>query len=76
GASLTWNAVRGTPVVWTCVIGVTTAQFAITYVPPLQAVFGTQAVPFFDGVLIVAIGVVFFALVESEKQIRLAFRAS
>ncbi len=74
GTSLTWEAARGTPVVWACVIGVTTAQFAITYLPPLQVIFGTEAVSFFDGVLIVAVGVVFFALIETEKQMRLAFR--
>jgi magnesium-transporting ATPase (P-type) len=74
GTSLTWAAVRGTRVVWTCVIAVTLAQFAFTYAPPLQAVFGTASVPFWDGVLIVAIGVIFFALLEMEKQMRLAFR--
>jgi magnesium-transporting ATPase (P-type) len=74
GTSLTWAAVQGTRVIWACVIAITTAQFAITYLPPLQAVFGTQAVPLLDGVLIVAIGVVFFAIVEAEKQIRLAIR--
>ncbi|MBN9889942.1 HAD-IC family P-type ATPase [Salipiger abyssi] len=74
GTSLTLAAVRGTPVVWLCVITVTAAQFAVTYLPPLQAVFGTQPVPFHDGVLIVGVGVVFFALVETEKQMRLAFR--
>ncbi|MGF6861693.1 magnesium-transporting ATPase (P-type) [Rhodobacteraceae bacterium MBR-64] len=73
GPSLTWAAARGTPVVWTCVIAVTASQFAITYLPPLQAVFGTHAVPLFDGILIVAIGVAFFALIETEKQMRLAF---
>lgn len=52
---------------------VTVAQFAITYLPPLQAVFGTEAVPIRDGLLIVAIGAVFFALIETEKQVRLAF---
>jgi magnesium-transporting ATPase (P-type) len=74
GASLTWAAARGTPVVWACVIAVTGAQFAITYTPPLQAVFGTQAVPLRDGLLVVAVGAVFFALIETEKQMRLAFR--
>jgi hypothetical protein len=66
--------VQGTRVVWLCVIVVTLAQFAITYMPPLQQVFGTQAVPFFDGVLIVAVGAVFFALIESEKQLRIVFQ--
>ncbi|MGM0584875.1 MAG: cation-transporting P-type ATPase [Pseudomonadota bacterium] len=74
GASLTWAAARGTPVVWACVIVVTAAQFAITYLPPLQAVFGTRPVPLADGLLIVALGAVFFALIETEKQMRLAFR--
>lgn len=74
GTSLTWKAVKGTPVVWASVVVVTLAQFAITYLPPLQAVFGTTAVPFFDGVLIVAVGAVFFALIEIEKQLRLVFR--
>ena len=36
GTSLTWAAARGTPVVWACVVAVTAAQFAITYVPALQ----------------------------------------
>ncbi len=74
GTSLTWNAVRGTKVVWACVIAVTVAQFAITYLLPLQTVFGTQGVSLADGLLIVAIGAMFFALVETEKQMRLAFR--
>ena len=74
GTSLTWAAARGTPVIWACVIAVTGAQFAITYIPPLQAVFGTQAVPLRDGLLVVAVGAVFFALIETEKQMRLTFR--
>jgi len=74
GTSLTWSAVRGTPVVWTVVIGVTAAQFAVTYLPPLQAVLGTQAVPLADGLVIVAVGVVFFAIIEVEKQIRLGLQ--
>ena len=74
GTSLTWAAARGTRIVWACVIAVTAAQFAVTYLPPLQAVFGTRGVPLFDGLLIVAIGAVFFALIETEKQMRLAIR--
>ena len=74
GTSLTWAAVRGTRVVWACVIAVTGAQFAITYAPPLQAVFGTQSVPLLDGLLIVAVGAAFFAIIEVEKQLRLALQ--
>ncbi|MEX1166292.1 MAG: cation-transporting P-type ATPase [Hydrogenophaga sp.] len=72
GTSLTWQAVRGTRMVWSTVLAVVMAQFAITYVPVLQGIFGTVAVPFWDGVLIVGIGVALFALLESEKQMRLA----
>ncbi|MFM1816730.1 MAG: hypothetical protein RLZ98_3425 [Pseudomonadota bacterium] len=74
GTSLTWAAARATPVVWTCVIVVTAAQFAVTYLPPLQILLGTAPVPFNDGLLIVFIGVIFFAILEAEKQMRLALR--
>jgi len=74
GTSLTWAAAKGTPIVWACIGVITCAQFAITYVPPLQAAFDTQGVPLTDGILIVGIAVVFFALIETEKQMRLAFR--
>jgi magnesium-transporting ATPase (P-type) len=72
GSSLTWGAVKGTKVVWATVIGITAAQFAVTYVPPLQRVFTTEAVPFLDGLLIIGIGAVFFAIIEIEKQLRLS----
>lgn len=69
--SLTWKAVRGTKVVWTVVTIITVAQFAITYLPSLQAVFATESVPLWDGLLVIAIGVALFAIIETEKQIRL-----
>ncbi len=75
GGSFTWQAVRGTPVIWISVISVTAAQFAMTYVPLLNTVFGTRPVPLLDGLLIVGLGAVFLALIETEKQMRLAFRA-
>jgi magnesium-transporting ATPase (P-type) len=74
GTSLTWKAVRGTRVVWTCVIIIIMAQFAVTYLPVLQQVFGTQPVAIFDGMLIVAVGAVFFAVIESEKQLRIVLQ--
>jgi magnesium-transporting ATPase (P-type) len=76
GTSLTWKAVKGTKVVWTTVILIAVAQFAITYLPPLQAVFDTVSIPFWDGVLIIGVGVALFAIVETEKQIRLRLRAA
>jgi len=72
--SLTWAAARGTKVVWTVVITVTAAQFAVTYLPPLQAVLGTKPVPLMDGILIVGIGAAFFAIIEIEKKIRLGLK--
>ena len=74
GASLTLEAVRGTKVIWLVVAAITAAQFLLTYFPPLQAVFGTVAVPFADGLLIVGVGVVLFAIIETEKQVRLRLR--
>jgi magnesium-transporting ATPase (P-type) len=76
GTSLTWKAVRGTKVVWTVVVIITLAQFAITYLPPLQAIFATESIPFWDGVLVIGIGVALFAIIETEKQIRLRLRAA
>jgi magnesium-transporting ATPase (P-type) len=73
--SLTWSAAKGTRVVWIVVIAVTAAQFAVTYLPPLQAMLGTAPVPLFDGLLIVGIGAAFFALIEIEKQIRLGLKS-
>jgi magnesium-transporting ATPase (P-type) len=76
GTSLTWTAVRGTRVIWTVVFLVTAAQFAVTYLPPLQSILGTRAVPLFDGMLIVGLGVAFFAIIEIEKRIRLTLGRS
>jgi magnesium-transporting ATPase (P-type) len=71
GTSLTWSAVKGTKVVWLSVIIITVAQFAITYLPFFQQVFVTESIPFADGILIVITGILFFTLIEIEKQIRL-----
>jgi magnesium-transporting ATPase (P-type) len=74
--SLTWKAVRGTKVVWAVVAVITAAQFAITYIPTLQEVFATESVPFLDGLLVVAVGMALFAIIETEKQIRLQLGAA
>lgn len=71
GTSLTWKAVRGTRAVWVTVIAVFVAQLGITYLAPLQQLFGTRAVALLDGLLIFATGVALFVIVEIEKQIRL-----
>jgi len=72
--SMTWHAVKGTPVIWAVVVAITAAQFAVTYLPPMQAILGTDAVPLADGLLIIGIGAAFFAIIEIEKQIRLGLR--
>lgn len=72
GTSLTWKAIRGTRAVWICVGIVVPAQFIVTYLPIAQTVLGTRAVSLADGALLLAIGTVFFAIIEVEKQIRLA----
>jgi magnesium-transporting ATPase (P-type) len=74
GTSLSWRAVRGTRIVWFTVTVVAIAQFAITYLPPLQKVFSTVAIPLRDGILIIGIGVLLFAFIETEKQLRLRLR--
>ena len=71
GTSLTWAAIRGTRVVWICLAVIVPAQFIVTYVPLAQTFMSTAAVPLLDGLLMVAIGVVFFAIIEVEKQLRL-----
>ena len=71
GSSLTWKAICGTRVIWISVIAVTIGQFAITYLPWLQSVFETEAIGLFDGLLIMAVGIIMFSVIEFEKQIRL-----
>jgi magnesium-transporting ATPase (P-type) len=74
GTSLTWKAVGGTRVIWACIFAVAGAQFAMTYLPALQEVFQTSPIALFDGLLLVGTGMVFFAIIEAEKQLRLALR--
>ncbi|QTR49489.1 cation-transporting P-type ATPase [Candidatus Thiothrix anitrata] len=74
--SLSWEAVRGTKVVWISIIVVAVAQLAITYVPLFQSIFATQAVSFADNVLIFGVGVALFVLIELEKQMRLRLQGS
>jgi calcium-translocating P-type ATPase len=71
GTSMTSAAIKGTRFVWFSVLLVTAAQFAITYIPAMQQIFGTAPVSLFDGAIIIAVGAAFFAIIETEKQIRL-----
>ena len=74
GTSLTWAALRGTRAVWISLAVIVPAQFLVTYTPAAQAVMGTAPVSLFDGVLMLGIGIVFFAIIEVEKQLRLTLR--
>ena len=74
GTSLTWDAIRGTRAVWICVFIIVPAQLAVTYWPLAQQVLGTSAVSLTDGALIIAIGAVFFVIIEVEKQLRLTLK--
>jgi calcium-translocating P-type ATPase len=72
--SLRWDAARGTRAVWLSLVVAVAAQLVFTYWPPAQEVFGTGNVPLLEGAVAVALGVVFFALIEAEKQVRLSLR--
>jgi magnesium-transporting ATPase (P-type) len=69
GTSLSWQGVLGTPAVLIGVAVVVVAQIVFTYLPPMQAVFGTRPVALADGALIVAIGVALLLAVEMEKRL-------
>ncbi|MCU0756140.1 MAG: cation-transporting P-type ATPase [Xanthomonadales bacterium] len=71
GTSFTWDAVRGTPVVWLCIGLLVAAQLAMTYAPPMQHLFQTESVPLFEGALVILIGVGFLVVLEAVKAIRL-----
>ncbi len=72
--SLTWKMVRGTPAIWMVVTIIIVAQFAFTYLPVLQGIFGTESISFHDGLIIVGVGIALFTIIETEKQIRLHLR--
>ncbi len=69
GPSLTWRGVFGTPAVLIGVGIVVLVQFAFTYLPPMQAVFGTRDLSIGDGVAIVGVGVALLVIVEIEKRL-------
>ncbi|MFZ5690764.1 MAG: HAD-IC family P-type ATPase [Pseudomonadota bacterium] len=66
-SSLTWTGLLGTPALLTGIGLVTAAQFAFTYMPFMQSMFQTRAVSWIDGLSIVGLGVVFFAILEADK---------
>ncbi len=73
GTSFTWQGVLGTRAVLIGVATVVVAQFAFTYLPPMQAVFGSRPVPLTDGLAIIGVGVLLLLVVEIEKRVAAYF---
>lgn len=74
GTSFTWKGFLGTRIIWLTLFTITSAQFAITYIPLLQKIFATQAVSFIDGLSVIGIGIIFFIVIEGEKQLSLIIK--
>jgi magnesium-transporting ATPase (P-type) len=69
GPSLTWQGLVGTRAVLIGIAVVVLAQLAFTYHPWMQIVFATRPVALADGLVIVAIGIALFLVVEGEKYV-------
>jgi magnesium-transporting ATPase (P-type) len=76
GTSLTWRGLLGTPAVLIGVTIVVAGQFALTYLPFMQTVFGTAALSFTDGLAIIGAGIALLLVLEVEKRIRFRSRES
>jgi len=76
GTSLTWQGVLGTRAVLIGVATIVIAQFAFTYLRPMQAIFATRSISLLDGTIIVAVGAALLVGVEIEKRIARLFSAN
>lgn len=70
GSSLTLRGVIGTPPVLLGLLLITTAQFAFTYLPFLQEVFGTYPLSLHEGLVVVSTGATLLFIIECEKRVR------
>lgn len=70
GPSLTWQGVLGTRAVLTGVGVTVLAQLAFTYLPPLQAAFGTLPLSPLELAVAAGIGVALLLAAEAEKRLR------
>ncbi len=75
--SFTLQGVKGTPRVLAAVAAVVLLQAAFTYLPFMQRLFSTEALPVDVGAVIVAVGVSMLVVLELEKALmrRLGFSA-
>ncbi len=72
GSSLTLQTLRATRAVWITLTVALGAQIFMTYTPVMQIAFGTRPLYALDMSVILGLGLVFFVLIETERQIRLA----
>ncbi|HEX6979487.1 MAG TPA: cation-transporting P-type ATPase [Alphaproteobacteria bacterium] len=68
--SLTWQGVLGTPAVLIGVGAASASQFAFTYLPFMQSLFGTRPVSLWNGLMILLTGILLLAILEVEKFVR------
>jgi magnesium-transporting ATPase (P-type) len=69
GTSLTWQGLLGTRAVLIGVATVVVAQVAFTYLPPMQALFGSTALSIGQSLPVLAVGVALLLIVELEKRV-------
>ncbi|MDP2124651.1 MAG: cation-transporting P-type ATPase [Parvibaculum sp.] len=74
GGSLTLRGIFGTPAVLAGVTAVIVLQFTFTYAPFMVLPFDTAPVAFTDGLVIVAVGIALFIILEIEKMTRLGWQ--
>jgi magnesium-transporting ATPase (P-type) len=67
-ASLTWEGLLGTRPVVIGVGGIIVLQAALTYIPWMQQLFETTGLSVTQSLVVVAVGVIVFAVLELEKH--------
>jgi magnesium-transporting ATPase (P-type) len=68
-ASMTLMGVRGTTAIYLALFAVVAAQVAFTYLPVMNAIFGTRPLMLAEGAIVIALGVATFVLLEAEKRL-------
>jgi magnesium-transporting ATPase (P-type) len=68
--SLTLHGIFGTPVVLMSVSAVVVLQLLFTYAPFMERFFETRPIGLIEGMQVILVGIVLFAILEIEKAIR------